>query len=405
MAKKDDLINLLSGGLTTGCTTSATTSLINYDALHRTVELYRQALDKQYKREEKQERYRSGPSGLSGFLLPVDSSEDIKNMGQAMPAKQVKEPKKILTPKEIVAYLDRFVIGHSAAKKMLAVGVYYHYFRVNTLKQNKKNNICLVGPTGTGKTYTLTKIAECLNVPFVTVDATELTPDGYVGKDIGSFVNDIKVAAGQKKEHAIVFIDEIDKLATNSYGKGGVPIGHRSSFKTSDIQQALLKIVEGRPTGEAMGWRSGGSNNLIDTTNMLFVIGGAFSGITSQPGYANNITPDDLIAYGLLPEFVGRFPIIAQLESLGLEAMKQILMSSEECVFAEYEKIFKEHGAKLIFSPDAIDLICRAAIAKGLGARALRGIVEDVLLEPLYDLPHSTKKQIVRVTSDGILFE
>lgn len=297
-----------------------------------------------------------------------------------------------LTPSTIVHELDKWVIGQDRAKKALAVGAYFHYFRIRNQKKLKfnKSNICMVGPTGTGKTYLLSRLAEILNVPFCTVDANQLTPDGYVGKDVGSFVDSIKKGPGQSPEEAIIFIDEADKLSSK-HGS--------STFKTYEIQQALLKVIEGQRTGAA---RTGAtlsdifsSGRNLDTTKMLFVIGGAFSFMTNSKTYKGDVKAEDLVKYGLMPEFVGRFPVITTLDPLRVSDLELILTKAGNNIIEEFTYIFYDFGCQLRFTSCAISAMAKVAYALNCGARGLRGVVERVLNESLFSLPDKKQKKLV----------
>lgn len=291
---------------------------------------------------------------------------------------------KVLKPEEIVSKLSKYVIGQDRAKKALAIGAYYHYFRIDKeVKNFKKSNICLIGPTGTGKTYLLETLAKVLNKPFVCVDSTEMTPDGYVGRDVGAFVNEIKVEDGQQKEHAIVFLDEADKISTH----------HGDTYKTTQIQQALLKLIEGKMAGKADNGYGRGAK--CDTSKMLFVIGGAFSGITHKKDYNSEVSPQDLVKYGLMSEFVGRFPIISTLDPLRESDLADILCKPNNNIMQEFADLFKMHEVELIFSACAIDTIGKAAFTLKTGARGIRSIVESILSEHLYLLPSFVGRKVI----------
>lgn len=324
--------------------------------------------------------------GIGSGSIPC--SLESLNYASAQHAKQKPEPTiEVKTPNAIVADLDKWVIGQDRAKKALAVGAYFHYFRI---KQGKKlafnkSNICMVGPTGTGKTYLLSRLAKTLNVPFCTVDANQLTPDGYVGKDVGDFVNNIEAKEGQKKEEAIIFIDEVDKLSAKH---------DSSTFKTYEIQQALLRVIEGQRTGKAS--RSSYSDeHQIDTTKMLFVIGGAFSFMTKRKDYTGNVAPEDLINYGLMPEFVGRFPVITTLDALSENDLELILTKAKNSLIDEFTYIFSEFGCELLFSSCAVNQMAKIAHALNCGTRGLRGVIEKVLNEQLFQLPERKDKKLI----------
>jgi ATP-dependent Clp protease ATP-binding subunit ClpX len=312
---------------------------------------------------------------LSRAILAGDPAKAVTKSVAAKPKSKARARKGLPTPSAIVAELDKHVIGQTKAKKALAVGAYFHYDRIyNSKTAFRKSNICLLGPTGTGKTFLLTCLAQILNVPFVIADATEMTPMGYYGTDPHAWIGQIQAQEGQDKEHAIVFIDEADKLSNKNT---------QSSVKTTAVQQCLLKLLEGKKQDD------------FDTSKVLFVIGGAFADITARKNYTGEVAHEDLVSYGLIPEFVGRFPIIATLSPLGVPELKSILTEPVDNIVSEFTTIFQEHGVALEWRDEAFDLIAQAAIAMRTGARGLRGIVEGVLFEHLYELPDKSGGKIV----------
>lgn len=312
--------------------------------------------------------------------------------------KPIEPPKAVLpTPDLIVEALDRTTIGQRDAKRALATAAYFHYHRINNVKNMtmRKSNICMVGPTGTGKTLMLQTLADFLGVPFAIVDATELTPTGYVGSSVTDFVSQLKDAKGQKAEEAIIFIDEADKLS----GAGGT-----RGFKTFEIQKALLKLVEGKKIDRQglLGTYEGPPSN-----KMLFVLGGAFSSITSKKDYNGKIMAHDLVKHGLMPEFVGRFPIITTLKPLSHQDLVNILTEPEDSIVKEFTELFFSFGTKLIFDREALNVLAEHAVSQQTGARALRGVVEAVLNDSLFDLPIKkpskvvvTKKRVMEVLGE-----
>ncbi len=320
-------------------------------------------------------------------------------------------------PREINEFLDQYVIGQDAAKKYLSVAVYNHYKRLAQHKDDdvdiEKSNIILVGPTGTGKTLLAKTIARLLDVPFTIVDATVLTEAGYVGEDIESLLTRLLQAADYdvaKAEKGIVFIDEIDKIAR----KGDNPSITRD-VSGEGVQQGLLKLLEGSVVNvPPQGGRKHPEQRMIpvNTKNILFICGGAFDGIerkiaqrlnTHVVGYSTDptkqrversnylkyVAPQDLKSFGLIPEIIGRLPILTNLEPLDRDALRRILTEPKNAIVRQYQKLFEMDGVKLVFTDDALDLIVDKAIEYKLGARGLRSIVEAIMIDPMYEIPSS----------------
>lgn len=363
----------------------------------------------------------------------IGSSVDILKNNLAAIGNQKQGKWNQHSPETIKKSLDEYVIGQDRAKKVLAVAVYNHYKRIGSRTtffelddvEIEKSNILLIGPTGVGKTLLAQTLAKTLDVPFAIADATTLTEAGYVGDDVESVLVHLLQAADYNLERAqkgIVYIDEIDKVARKS----------ESTSITRDVsgegvQQALLKILEGTIAGiPPKGGRKHPEQSLINlnTKNILFVVGGAFDGIdkiiakrlnenrmgfasdlkakTKEVDLISHIQPEDLLRFGLIPELIGRLPIAAPLHQLTEEAMRNILTQPKNAIIKQYKKLFLMEGIELEFDPFALDSIVKKAMERKTGARALRSIVEDFMIDIMYDLPNKKDIDKCIITKDTV---